>query len=221
MGSAIESGWLLPDQNDLNPVVIVYRRPINWSDRVVKVFSGEYTHCEMYLPAESCSFSIFRGETMKCSAVLPNLYRMHPELFAWHMFVLNRHEYSRLRVWNVNQVANRCEYNLSDLAYKLLPSVAQSAFVPDISREEAQSPPKLFCSQAIVLALREACSGPDGSPHIEAFINSLNSRTTTPTELANRTVAQMGMDLSNTPVPLTENEAQLVIKKHMMLQQRV
>ena len=221
MGSAIESGWLVPDQSDLNPVVVVYRRPINWSDRMIKIFSGEFTHCEMYLPAESCSFSIFRGETMQCSAVLPNLYRSHPELFAWHMFVLNRHEYRRLMKWNVNQVANRCVYNLSDLAYTLLPSVAQSAFVPDISREAAHSPHKLFCSQAIILALREACSGPDGSPHIEAFINSLNSRTTTPTELANRIVAHIGMDLSSTPVPLTETEAQLIIKKHMVLQQRV
>jgi len=137
---------------DKNPVVIVYRRPIDWTDRVVGVFAGEYTHCEMYLPAESCSFSIFRGGVIQCSAVLPNLYRTHPELFSWHMFVLNEHEYRRLRVWNTNQVAKQCEYNLSDLAYQILPTVVQTAFVPDISREEAQQPHKLFCSQAVVLA---------------------------------------------------------------------
>ena len=202
----------------MNPVVIIYKRPVDWTDRVARVFAGEFTHCEIYLPAESCSFSIFRGGVIQCSAVLPNLYRAHPELFSWHMFGLNDYEYRRLRVWNTNQVTKRCEYNLSDLAYQMLPVVVQTAFVPDISREEAQHPHKLFCSQAVVLALREACNGQHASPHLEAFVKSLNSRITTPTELADRTTTYMGMELSSGPVPLTAVEAHQVLEKNRLFQ---
>ena len=162
----------LYNECDMNPVVIVYRRPIKWTDKVMSVFAGEYTHCEMYLPKESCSFSIFQGGAMQCSAVLPNLYRTHPKLFSWHMFVLNELEYQRLCAWNMNQVTRGCEYNLSDLAYQLLPVSLQTAFVSDINREEAQHPHKLFCSQAVVLAMRAACTGQRTSPHLEAFTKS-------------------------------------------------
>jgi len=155
---------------------------------------------------------------MQCSAVLPTLYRAHPELFSWHLFVLNDHEYQRLRVWNTNQVVNQCEYNLSDLAYQILPAAVQTVFVSDVSRAEAQLPHKLFCSQAVVLAMREACNGLGASPHLEVFTKSLNSRITTPTELAARTTAYMGTELSSEPVPLTEYEARLVIQKNLLLQ---
>ena len=100
----------------------------------------------------------------------------------------------------------------------MLPVVVQTAFVPDISREEAQHPHKLFCSQAVVLALREACNGQHASPHLEAFVKSLNSRITTPTELADRTTTYMGMELSNGPVPLTAVEAHQVLEKNRLLQ---
>jgi hypothetical protein len=184
----------------------------------MNLFNGEYTHCEMYLPADSCSFSILQGGVMQCSSIKPNVYRDHPELFSWHMFVLNEHEYKRLRVWNTNQVAKQCQYNLSDTTYQILPMAIQTTFVCDISREEAQHPHKLFCSQAVVLALREACNGIHTSPHMEAFTNAINSRIITPTELAYRTTTYMGIDVSNEPVPLTEIEARQVIEKNMLLQ---
>ena len=94
----------------------------------------------------------------------------------------------------------------------------QTAFVPDISQEDAQQPHKLFCSQAVVLALREACNGPYASPYLEAFVKSLNSRITTPTELADRTTTYMGMELNSGPVPLTEAEAHQVIRKNQLPQ---
>ena len=158
---------------------------------------------------------------MQCSSVRPNVYREHPELFSWHMFVLNEHEYQRLRVWNTNQVYRQCGYNFSDLVYQILPETMKTVFVPDITREKAQYPQKLFCSQAVVLALREACNGMHTSPHMESFTKAMNSRIITPTELAYRTTTYMGLDISNEPVPLTEVEANLVVQKNLLLHMEV
>jgi len=42
----------------------------------------------------------------------------------------------------------------------------------------------MFCSQAVVLALREAFNGMGSTPFMQQFACSMNSRLTTPTELA-------------------------------------
>lgn len=205
-------------QTNQNPVIVVYCRPIAFSDRALQLFgAGEFTHCEMYLPRDMATFAIFVGGSMECSAVLPRMYSARPDLFAWHMFVLNNVEYERLRVWNTQQVYQRCRYNLRDLAWKILPTAVQTGYVKDLSTELAHSPKTMFCSQAVILALREACSGVGGSPHIEAFTNSINSRITTPTELANKTIKDLGMEISSEPVPLTYKQAQVCIRQRMLL----
>jgi hypothetical protein len=215
--SRILRGKNEPIPDDANPVVVVYRKPISCTDRLLQLGgAGRYTHCEIYLPLEQASFAIFQGTNMQCSVALPKLYRDRPDLFNWHMFALNTTEYSRLKVWNVEQVSNRCAYNLSDLAYKLLPTGIQSMFVSDVGEQEARNPHKLYCSQAVVLALREACSGPGGSPHIAAFAHSMNSRLTTPTELAYKTSQFMGMPVNIGPVPMSMLDC-----KHFMNRQSI
>jgi hypothetical protein len=206
-----------PDpQTDQNPVVVVYRRPMALSDRALQLFgAGEFTHCEIYLPRDRATFAIFVGCNMECSAVLSRYYTTRPDLFAWHMFVLNNKEYERLRVWNINQVYQHCPYNLKDLAWKIFPTAVQNIYVKDLSNDQAKTPKTMFCSQAVVLALRAACIGDGGSPHIEAFTKSMNSRVTTPTELANKTMKILGMELSSEPVPLTYTDAQNCIRKRM------
>jgi hypothetical protein len=200
-----------------NPVVVVYRRPMAFTDRALQLFGfGNFIHCELWLPKDQATFAIFVGGEMQCSAVLSRLYVDRPDLFAWHMLVLNDVEYERLRVWNIEQVYKHCAYNLKDLAFKILPAVMQKSYVKDLSKEQAHAPRSMFCSQAVLLALREACSGQDGSPHIAAFTTSLNSRTTTPNELANRAVKDLGMGLRHEPVPMTNAVAQTYIRNNML-----
>jgi len=203
-----------------NPVIVVYRRPLPLviTDRVLQLFgAGEFTHCEMYLPKDMATFAIFAGGQMQCSAVLSHLYVKRPDLFAWHMFVLNNVEYERLRVWNIEQVYKHCKYNLKDLMFQILPTTIQKSYVKDLSKERAHAPKTMFCSQAVVLALREACSGQGGSPHIEAFATSMNSRITTPSDIANKVVKDLGMELRYEPVPLTYNDAQVCMQQNMLL----
>jgi hypothetical protein len=199
-----------------NPVIVVYRRPMVFSDHALQILgAGAFTHCELYLPKDSATFAIFAGGEMQCSAVLPKWYTMRPDLFAWHMFVLNKVEYERLRTWNINQVCRHCHYNFTDLAWKILPVAMQHAYVTDLDKDLAHTPNSMFCSQAVVLALREACSYSGGSPHIAAFAMSMNSRLTTPSELANKTVQHMGMDLHTGLIPLTARDAHTCMEKYM------
>jgi hypothetical protein len=204
--------------SEQNHVVVVYRRPMAFTDKALqKLGVGEFTHCELYLPMDMATFAIFAGCKMECSSVLPHLYTTRPDLFAWHMFVLNNVEYDRLRVWNIEQVYKHCRYNLKDLALRMIPAAIRNAYVKDLSKERAHAPKTMFCSQAVVLALREACNGRCGTPHISAFVASINSRITTPSELANNVVKDLGMSLCSEPVPLTRADADAYIQKGMLL----
>ena len=176
-----------------NPVIVVYRRSICWTDRVLQFAgAGEFTHCELYLPNEGTTFAIFLGGLMQCNAVLPQLYKSTPQYFAWHLLLLTDQEYERLKQWNVRQVTHHCRYNLSDLAWQITPSHVSRSCVHDLDQDAASDPRKMFCSQAVVLALREAFKGTGSNFCMQNFACSMNSRLTTPTELACSTAEHLG-----------------------------
>lgn len=193
-----------------NPVVIVYRRSMFWTDSVLQFAgAGEFTHCELFLPYEGGTFAIFAGGVMQCSAVLPVSYTAQPHYFAWQLILMDEAQYTRLKMWNIKQVEQHCPYNFTDLAWQLVPF--SNSVVSDISSKQALKPAKTFCSQAIVLALKDAFSTALCNARLKSYAGCMNSRLVTPTELAHTTTKWLGMSTNNNVVPMNRYEAD----KHM------
>ena len=94
-------------------------------------------------------------------------------------------------------------YNFRDLLWKIAPRRVQNSCVSDLTEDNAHSPKNVFCSQAVILALREAFSGVDTKPHLKAFTKSMNSRITTPTQLERCFVTHQHKEVNTGMVPLT------------------
>jgi hypothetical protein len=193
-----------PTVKDFNPIVIIYRRPMFLSDTMLWVAgAGEFTHCELYLPMKGATFAIFAGGELQCSISLRAFYEANPDKFAWHLYILKDAEYERLMRWNVAQVEHKCPYNFKDLAWQLAPSLIQRACVCDLNDQLSHDPHRTFCSQAVILALREAFNCANTKSHLKAFALSMNSRITTPTQLARSAVKYFHSDAKTTGVPMT------------------
>jgi hypothetical protein len=179
------------------PVVVVYRRPESHIEKLMQACIGqehcEFIHCELYLPDSGGTFTIFQGQSMKKWENMTILYNQRPELFAWHILPLNRAEYIRLYNWNIHQIEMHCPYNFRDLMWQIVPEDLRRSWVKDISESKAHTPQRMFCSQAIVLALREACDGPGTRPKLRNFVHTMNSRLTTPSDLCRIVTGFLGV----------------------------
>ena len=193
-----------PHIRDFNPVIIVYRRPMFMTDHLMRMAgAGEFTHCELYIPEKKVTFAIFAGGEMQCSTALPRFYESRPNDFAWHMLILTDSENALLERWHVDMVEKKCDYNFKDLVWKITPVLIQKSCVSDLSKEKAHSPNTMFCSQAVILALREAFSGADTKPLLKSFVTGVNSRITTPTELERHCIKHLHEAVNTSPVPQT------------------
>jgi hypothetical protein len=188
------------------PVVVVYRRQMGWTDRLLQTLgAGEFTHCELYFPLLQVTFAVFIPGSMRCDTTLWRLYA-HPVVrykFAWHLLQLNRLEYDALLAWNVSLQEHHRGYNLADLMWQAAPLVVQGAIVRDLTDSEAHMPGRVFCSQAVVLAMRAASGVVSASARFRAFTHSMNSRLTTPTDMAVNMTQYLGVEINTGAVPLT------------------
>jgi hypothetical protein len=193
-----------PKIKDFNPVVIVYRRPMFLTDNILwAVGAGEFTHCELYLPMKGATFAIFAGGELQCSVSLRAFYETNPDKFAWHLYILKDVEYERLLQWNVRQVEHKCPYNFKDLAWQMTPPMLQRSCVRDLNTQLCHNPTRMFCSQAVILSLREAFSCGNTKTHLKSFALSMNSRITTPTQLERKAVEYFHSAAKTTGVPMT------------------
>jgi hypothetical protein len=200
-------------------VIVVYRRPIVWTDRILRLACGEFTHCELYVPKIGGTFATSVDVGMELRFDLKQHYIATAGDYAWHLIVMTEIEYHRMCVWNMEQVAHHCQYNYSDLVWQIAPYMR--SFIHDLTQQDASHPKKMFCSQAVVLALRAAFHGPDSSPHMKAFVSSMNSRLTTPGSLLTSLGSYMGLGASNEKVPMSANEVNVhtdaAIVKHQKM----
>lgn len=195
---------LFPTLKDFNPVIIVYRKAVFTTDMLMQLAGvGEYVHCELYFPLQKATYAIFIGGVMQCSTLLPQFYKAEPHHFAWHMLILNDSENVRLERWLIDMVKKECTYNMKDLVWQLTPEIVQRSYVSDLTTENAHSPKSLFCSQAIILALRESFSSITTKPHLKNFAKEMNSRITTPSELSGHLVKHQYMPVNTGMVPMT------------------
>ena len=188
-------------------VVIVYRRAIAWSDRVLSMACGEFTHCEMFIPNFSGTFVTTIDFGMELKTDLRNNYLHQSENYAWHLVPMTRAEYVRMCAWNMDQVNSHCKYNYRDFVWQVTPYLRP--YVHDLTIQDAIHPSRLFCSQAVVLALRAAFSGSDSNVRMRAFANSMNSRLTTPGDLHTAACQYLGISSSNDVVPMGVNEVNM------------
>jgi hypothetical protein len=205
---------------DFRPVVVVHRRPICSTDRFVEsqLNVGEFTHTEFYDPSQGFTLATFMGSHYDCSFTLPLFYETMPDKFAWNLIILTDKEYDRWTTWNAVQVSRKIPYNCRDLPWAVAPDILHvSSYMHDINKEKCVEPTRMFCSQAVILSLREAYSGSDSNPQLKAFVDSMNSRITTPTKLQEKLEAEYQMPLQLGAVPLNYEQAcQFYIKTNPM-----
>jgi hypothetical protein len=201
----------IPRPDGWYPLIIVYRRPMDAADQVIQALGGgekhcEFTHCELYLPDDGETITIFKGGNMEKSSMLPILYDRRPDRFAWHLIPLNHEEYMRMIQWNTEQVLRHCPYNFRDIALQAIPSGIRNSFVHDLELTTSRSPNRIFCSQAIILALRDASHAEGARQILRDFSLASNSRLTTPSDLARLTTQYLGVGVNKYIVPKTLEE---------------
>jgi hypothetical protein len=95
----------------------------------------------------------------------------------------------RFEDWNVRQVLNKCNYNYTDLALQLIPKKVSNYIVHDLDESHAVAPGRLYCAQAVVLALRHALSG---QHPVSVALRGINTRLSTPNLVAASLEAVVG-----------------------------
>ena len=198
---AVQPGKEYGRSDGIVPVIVVYRRPVEWSDRVLQLACGEFTHCELYVPNFKGTFVTTVDFGMELRFDMKDSYRLESHKYAWHLIPLTQAEYKRLCAWNMEQVKNHCKYNWPDLLWQVAPFMR--SFVHDLAKQDASHPKKMFCSQAVVLALRAAFGG-DGrnNTRMKACVRSMNSRITTPGLLSKQLIYFTGFGVNTSPVPV-------------------
>jgi len=209
---ARRDGWM--------PVIIVYCRSVLWRAKLRQRGShpsadevGDVTRCELYLPCDQATFAMTPGGSMQVSGSLPKQYIQNPSLYSWHMILLTPLEYGRLRNWSTDQALRKCPYDYGNFLMNLAPTSVKQICLQDLSDMEAFTPVKMCCTQAVVLSLRQACNGTDSDYHIRTFVKSLNSRSITTTEFADRVSTYLSLGPSQSVIPTKAEDLDFYIDR--------
>jgi hypothetical protein len=210
---------------DIHHILLMYRRPICKREKFLQIVSGcgEFTHCEVYCPnmaildsQPGVSHKTLTGWTYTnfsmCDMMRTRLclgsYVNDPHVYMFHQIDMTNSEYERFCAWNNTQVINHCRYNVKDLALQMLPrQLAQRAKDSTVTH-----PPKLYCSQGVVLALRYAADQKHRPPEgpktfldkVCTALSKTEARSSTPTGVANALGKVIG-----TPLPISEPNAHM------------
>jgi hypothetical protein len=178
-------------KNTSRCVVLVYRRPTNKLEMFLQGVSrcGEFTHCESFCPdlvfegRVGCTFTNFSCHDMLQTRECVGLYthKKTRHMYAMHKLNLSNEEFDLFVQWNKRQVANHCAYNYADLPMQIFPNCLSKQFVRDVNPNKQYEITRLYCAQAVVLALRYALS----SQHpVSLALAHINTRLSTPDMIA-------------------------------------
>ena len=151
----IQHGWV--------KIMVVYRKPCCNLDRCVQLIGdcGAYTHCELYCPEMlhngkfGWTFTNFSFYDMEVTQQNIREYINNYSLFDVHELLIRRKQHDKLLQWNQDLIHHKCSYNYSDLMLHLIPKSIARILRPD-NKDLLLTPTKLYCSQAVILALRHA-----------------------------------------------------------------
>lgn len=167
-------------------VILLFRRPICRTDKLLKYFIGQFTHMEimMYLdnsPRSSPTFTAYMGENFNSSIMAKTQYSK-PDYEAYYLETHSQ-ESDALLDYFIALSEQRIPYNYDDLPLipfkKILMASGMMDDVPDETPNKIKS---LFCSQAFTIALRK-CLEFKHYPRLIAELKSMNSRLTTPCDI--------------------------------------
>ena len=183
----------------MRPIWVIYRKPLGKTERALQLVGrcGSFTHCEVYCPDyRHCglvgwSFSNFSFTHMLLTRECINSYAHDRDKYMIHIIQLDNTQFERFIEWNNKQVLHRCKYNYSDVCRQILPRFFAASITTEVDMNKEYHF-KLYCSQAVILALR--ASLPRDHQIIECLAD-ITSRLSTPSILCDQLSICLGAPL--------------------------
>lgn len=164
-------------------IAIIFRRPIFFSDSWLAAYAGPLLHTEILPiqnedPMKTMSFTSYMGQPFSASFRVKETY--NNDKCVALAFDVTEQEYLQIISYAHDLCSHNINYNYSDLLLTALPHTIQNAMIEDIPSEDPAHIKSLFCSQAVILILRNGLQ--ENHPVMQA-VGNLNSRTILPYKL--------------------------------------
>jgi hypothetical protein len=178
-------------------ILVMYRRPICKMECMMQAVSrgGEFMHCEVYCPdlnvcgTVGWTFSNFSLCDMMRTQACVKSYSLQDRLYTFHEILLSDQEFMTFVGWNEAMVKKSCKYNYTDLVLQILPKRITNAVTSELNKHDTINPKTLFCSQAVLLSLRNSTN----SNHvIKHALRDLHTRLSTPSQVAEALTRVLG-----------------------------
>ena len=156
-------------------VVLLFRRPIFFTDSLLALRAGPLVHVELLPvdaenPGNTLSYTSYVGYPFAMSISVKGTY--DNETCVALSLNVSREEQEQLISYLHDLCEQNIPYNYTDVATMALPRGMQYALKDDLSSEAPADITHLFCSQAVVLALRNALDNIRQLYHILQYVNS-------------------------------------------------
>lgn len=164
-------------------VAVVFTKPRGAYDRLVSSIAGNLVHVDlMPIDTQNCEqsmvFTNYMGETFSMNLCGKRLYNNQRHVAL--LLETDDNEQELLYSYLHDLCEQNIPYNYTDLAFEFIPRSISCEVVNDVVSENPKEITKLFCSQAIVLALRNSLNHSKG---VCRTLRKLNSRLTLPIDL--------------------------------------
>lgn len=164
-------------------IAILFRRPVFFSDTWLAVYAGPFLHTEILPiqnedPSKTMSFTSYMGQAFSASLRVKETY--NNDKCVALAFGVTENEYDKIVSYAYDLCEHNINYNYSDLLLTALPHTIQNAMIEDIPSEDPAQIKSLFCSQAVILILK---NGLKNDHPVMQVIKNLNSRTILPYKL--------------------------------------
>jgi hypothetical protein len=163
--------------------VVVFRRPTRVSDKFLSLFAGELVHCDI-IPLDvsdeqnAITFTSYVGETFSMSINTKKSYDNNRNVAL--AIPYSKEEFGLLTTYLFQLYSNNVPYNYSDILLDTLPCRLREVVVDDVSSEDPAQLSTVYCSQAVVLALRNSLHA---ERNVLETLRGVNSRVTIPLQL--------------------------------------
>lgn len=164
-------------------IVLVFRRPIFFTDTVISLCAGHLVHVDIVPideqnPINSLVCTSYIGETFSISLTRKAAYSDSDEVGL--AIATTDDEHLRVTSYLHDLAVNKIPYNYTDVISCALPKMIKKTFLEDLASDNPAKIKSLFCSQAVVLALRNGLS--ESNP-VTQVVKGLNSRCILPEAL--------------------------------------
>ena len=172
---ATNKGLMAATSPEKHHVVCVFRRPIFYSDTLVSLRAGPLVHVEIMPievdnPHNSISYTSYIGCPFSMSISMKRTYD-NTSCVAVALEV-SQEEKERLTSYLHDLCEANIPYNYVDTAMMVLPTSVHGCLSDDVSSEDPVHLTALFCSQAVVLALRNGLNEQRDLYEVLAAVNS-------------------------------------------------